>query len=140
MNRYLSGILCAALLAAVATVVVEQRRIQSIRRQFASEAVQVDWNAARFAIRPANNVMDWFYDQNDPMESAAVQRLRQIYLLADSQAIHSNTRGDTRSSVCPSLRRKVPSSAFGSRKGRLNPAAICFALDRSVDRTATYIN
>ena len=52
MNRYLSVILCAALLAAVATVVVEQRRIQSIRRQFASEAVQVDWNAARFAIRP----------------------------------------------------------------------------------------
>jgi hypothetical protein len=85
MNRYLSAILCASLIAAAATLFIEQRRILSIRRQFASEAVQADWKAARFVIRPANNSIDWFYDPNDPMEADEVQRLRQIYLLADSQ-------------------------------------------------------
>ena len=85
MKRYLLVMLCAAAIGVAATMLIEHTRIGSTGRHYASEAVQSDWNAARFAIRPQNGNMDWFYDANDAIEAAAMEHLRRIYLLADSQ-------------------------------------------------------
>jgi hypothetical protein len=64
---------------------IEHTRIAITGRHYASEALQSDWNAARFAIRPQNGNMVWFYDASDTIEAAAIERLRRIFVLADSQ-------------------------------------------------------
>jgi hypothetical protein len=85
MKRYSLSILCAAMIAGAITMFIEQRRVMTIRRQFASDSVRSDWNTARFVIRAHHNDMDWYYDLNDPVEAGVVEHLRRIYLLADSE-------------------------------------------------------
>ena len=44
-----------------------------------------DWDAVKGYLRTGPTGPDWFYDYEDPDESFAVERLRRIYLLADTQ-------------------------------------------------------
>ena len=44
-----------------------------------------DWGAVKGYLRTGATGPDWFYDSDDPDESFAVERLRRIYLLADTQ-------------------------------------------------------
>jgi hypothetical protein len=85
MRRYLIAIICSAAVAAAGTMFIEERRTTNNRLHFANELVQSDWNTALFAVRSKDDGMDWFYDQDNPLEADAVQRLRHIFLLVDSQ-------------------------------------------------------
>ncbi len=44
-----------------------------------------DWGAVKGYLRTGPTGPDWFYDRDDPDESFTVERLRRIYLLADTQ-------------------------------------------------------
>jgi len=44
-----------------------------------------EWDAAKGYLRTAPEGPDWFYDSDDPDESFAVERLRRVFLLADTQ-------------------------------------------------------
>ena len=44
-----------------------------------------EWGAAKGYLRTGPEGPDWFYDSDDPDESFAVERLRRVFLLADTQ-------------------------------------------------------
>ncbi len=44
-----------------------------------------EWGAAKGYLRTGPEGPDWFYDPDDPDESFAVERLRRVFLLADTQ-------------------------------------------------------
>ena len=44
-----------------------------------------EWTAAKGYLRTGPEGADWFYDSDDPDESFAVERLRRVFLLADTQ-------------------------------------------------------
>jgi heavy metal sensor kinase len=44
-----------------------------------------EWDAAKGYLRTGPEGPDWFYDSDDPDESFAVERLRRVFLLADTQ-------------------------------------------------------
>ena len=52
-----------------------------------------EWDAAKGYLRTAPEGPDWFYDSDDPDESFAVERLRRVFLLADTQG-HALQRSD----------------------------------------------
>jgi len=54
-----------------------QARMQSVLNE--------EWDAAKGYLRTAPEGPDWFYDSDDPDESFAVERLRRVFLLADTQ-------------------------------------------------------
>jgi len=61
---------------------------QTLSATFKSEMESVldsDWGAVKGYLRTGATGPDWFYDRDDPDESFAVERLRRIYLLADTQ-------------------------------------------------------
>jgi heavy metal sensor kinase len=47
--------------------------------------LQEEWGAAKGYLRTGATGPDWFYDPMDPDESFTVERLRRVYLLADTQ-------------------------------------------------------
>jgi heavy metal sensor kinase len=47
--------------------------------------LQEEWGAAKGYLRTGPTGPDWFYDPMDPDESFTVERLRRVYLLADTQ-------------------------------------------------------
>jgi heavy metal sensor kinase len=52
-----------------------------------------EWDAAKGYLRTGPEGADWFYDPDDPDESFAVERLRRVFLLADTQG-HALQRSD----------------------------------------------
>ena len=61
---------------------------QTLSATFKAEMESVldsDWGAVKGYLRTGATGPDWFYDRDDPDESFAVERLRRIYLLADTQ-------------------------------------------------------
>jgi heavy metal sensor kinase len=61
---------------------------QTLSATFKAEMESVldsDWGAVKGYLRTGPTGPDWFYDRDDPDESFAVERLRRIYLLADTQ-------------------------------------------------------
>ena len=61
---------------------------QTLSATFTAEMESVldsDWGAVKGYLRTGATGPDWFYDHDDPDESFAVERLRRIYLLADTQ-------------------------------------------------------
>ena len=61
---------------------------QTLSTTFESEMDSVldeEWGAVKGYLRTGPAGPDWFYDRHDPDESFTVERLRRIYLLADTQ-------------------------------------------------------
>jgi len=61
---------------------------QTLSATFKAEMESVldsDWGAVKGYLRTGATGPDWFYDRDDPDESFTVERLRRIYLLADTQ-------------------------------------------------------
>jgi len=61
---------------------------QTLSSTFESEMESVldeEWGAVKGYLRTGATGPDWFYDRHDPDESFTVERLRRIYLLADTQ-------------------------------------------------------
>ncbi len=47
--------------------------------------LQEEWGAAKGYLRTGATGPDWFYDSQDPDETFTVERIRRVYLLADTQ-------------------------------------------------------
>ena len=47
--------------------------------------LQEEWGAAKGDLRTGPTGPDWFYDSQDPDETFTVERIRRVYLLADTQ-------------------------------------------------------
>ena len=47
--------------------------------------LQEEWGAAKGYLRTGPTGPDWFYDSQDPDETFTVERIRRVYLLADTQ-------------------------------------------------------
>jgi heavy metal sensor kinase len=61
---------------------------QTLNATFQSEMESVldeEWGAVKGYLRTGPIGPDWFYDPHDPDESFTVERLRRVYLLADTQ-------------------------------------------------------
>ena len=61
---------------------------QTLSTTFETEMESVldeEWGAVKGYLRTGPAGPDWFYDRHDPDESFTVERLRRIYLLADTQ-------------------------------------------------------
>ncbi|HTR36570.1 MAG TPA: ATP-binding protein [Bryobacteraceae bacterium] len=61
---------------------------QTLNATFQSEMESVldeEWGAVKGYLRTGAAGPDWFYDPHDPDESFTVERLRRVYLLADTQ-------------------------------------------------------
>lgn len=61
---------------------------QTLSSTFQSEMESVldeEWGAVKGYLRTGPAGPDWFYDRHDPDESFTVERLRRVYLLADTQ-------------------------------------------------------
>ncbi|HEX6894396.1 MAG TPA: ATP-binding protein [Bryobacteraceae bacterium] len=56
----------------------------TFQAQMAS-VLEEEWGAAKGYLRTGPEGPDWFYDRQDPDESFAVERLRRVYMLADTQ-------------------------------------------------------
>src|ERR1700730_6323635 len=51
----------------------------------ATGVLNEEWGAVKGYLRIDKNGPDWFYDVNDPDENYTVERLRRVYLLADTE-------------------------------------------------------
>ena len=47
--------------------------------------LQEEWGAAKGYLRTGAEGPNWFYDSQDPDETFTVERIRRVYLLADTQ-------------------------------------------------------
>jgi heavy metal sensor kinase len=65
-------------------IVFRQTLSATFKAQMES-VLDADWGAVKGYLRTGATGPDWFYDRDDPDESFTVERLRRIYLLADTQ-------------------------------------------------------
>ncbi|HYL78420.1 MAG TPA: ATP-binding protein [Bryobacteraceae bacterium] len=72
------------LLLVLLGVVVRQNLIKTLEAQMAS-VLEEEWGAAKGYMRTGPSGPDWIFDEKDPDESFIVNRIRRVYLLADSE-------------------------------------------------------
>jgi len=65
-------------------IVFRQTLAATFQTQMAN-VLEEEWGAAKGYLRTTPEGPDWFYDPDDPDESFTVERLRRVYLLADTQ-------------------------------------------------------
>jgi heavy metal sensor kinase len=81
--------------------------------------LQEEWGAAKGYLRTGPTGPDWFYDPMDPDEAFTVERLRRVYLLADTQGhplqhsvIYDSIGIDSPSDIQAILRSGQPATAI----------------------------
>ncbi|HLG96458.1 MAG TPA: histidine kinase dimerization/phospho-acceptor domain-containing protein, partial [Bryobacteraceae bacterium] len=100
---------------------------QTLSSSFQSEMASVldeEWGAAKGYLRTGPEGPDWFHDPKDPDESFVVERLRRVYMLADTQG-HPLQHSDIYASIGidqPSQIQSILQSGKPSIRVRTDPA------------------
>ena len=90
-----------------------------------TNVLEEEWGAAKGYLRTTPEGPDWFYDPDDPDESFAVERLRRVYLLADTQG-HPLEHSEIYTSIgldSPAESQSILASGRPSIRVRKDPAA-----------------
>jgi heavy metal sensor kinase len=71
--------------------------LSTIQEKQAEDVLEEEWGAVKGYLRFAEVGPEWFYDHEDPDENFAVERLRRVWVLADTQGhpIQSSTIYDS---------------------------------------------
>ena len=102
------------------------RQTLSVAFQAQMESVlDEEWGAAKGYLRTGPEGPDWFYDRQDPDESFAVERVRRVFMLADTQG-HPLQHSDIYASMgidSPDQIRSILASGKPAIRVRTDPAS-----------------
>jgi len=97
---------------------------QTLIATFQSQTLSVldeEWGSAKGYLRTGEAGPDWFHDPKDPDEAFTVERLRRVYLLADteghvlqSSVIYDSIGRDSRDQIKTILRSGKPATRLGN--------------------------
>jgi heavy metal sensor kinase len=100
-------------------IVFRQTLSATFKSQMAS-ILDEEWGAAKGYLRTGPSGPDWFPDEKDPDETFTVERLRRVYLLADTQGhalqhseIYDSIGLDTPDEIRTILKSGAPTTRFG---------------------------
>src|SRR5580704_6505223 len=100
-------------------IVFRQTLIATFQSQMQS-VLDEEWGAAKGYLRTGETGPDWFHDPKDPDEAFTVERLRRIYLLADteghvlqSSVIYDSIGRDSRDQIKAILKSGKPATRVG---------------------------